>query len=379
MTIEIDVNEPIIEISVPTYTVEVDVTGAPGATGQTGPQGPPGVQGETGPTGPQGETGPQGATGPQGPTGATGSQGPQGPAVPLSATIPPALSASGAVGVSTSASHGDHTHPNTGLLTQTAADDRYVNRDGGDYMAGGTFQLVDMATEAFKIMGAGAPKVEVRNNGDIILWTGGLTYNNASGKPMQMGAGAAGPVLEVRWSNRPILQLLATAAGLAQIWLDGEIAVGGNQFAEGQKVKPFVASQVLLQKNAEQATVWGDNIVKFELEKVSGAGLSLLGSAGARTGVQVASPGLVTVHINLNASGTRLDLNLDAPFSAPLLCAPRQPFYNTFGGSGVSLSYTFPAVVGNQIIAKVNSALDPGPNLLGFAGQNHMTVTHIAT
>jgi hypothetical protein len=41
--------------------------------------GAPGPQGATGPTGPQGSTGPQGITGPTGPQGSTGSTGPTGP------------------------------------------------------------------------------------------------------------------------------------------------------------------------------------------------------------------------------------------------------------------------------------------------------------
>jgi hypothetical protein len=70
-------------------TLNITLSGPPGAQGNPGPQGPQGPQGWTGATGPQGPQGPQGfpgtngfngAPGPQGPQGETGPVGPQGPA-----------------------------------------------------------------------------------------------------------------------------------------------------------------------------------------------------------------------------------------------------------------------------------------------------------
>ena len=67
------------------YTYTIDLSGASGLQGQTGPTGIQGVTGPTGPTGIQGVTGPtgptgiQGVTGPTGPTGPTGIQGVTGP------------------------------------------------------------------------------------------------------------------------------------------------------------------------------------------------------------------------------------------------------------------------------------------------------------
>jgi len=53
-------------------------TGAPGATGATGPTGAPGIDGATGATGATGAEGATGATGPEGATGPTGATGPEG-------------------------------------------------------------------------------------------------------------------------------------------------------------------------------------------------------------------------------------------------------------------------------------------------------------
>ena len=60
-----------------TWGAYVNLKGATGASGATGPKGNTGA---TGPAGPQGATGPAGPTGPRGPTGLTGAAGPQGPA-----------------------------------------------------------------------------------------------------------------------------------------------------------------------------------------------------------------------------------------------------------------------------------------------------------
>ena len=67
----------------------VDLTGAVGIVGPSGPQG---VTGPSGPSGPQGVTGPSGPTGPSGgPTGPQGDPGPTGPTGPPGAPISPLL------------------------------------------------------------------------------------------------------------------------------------------------------------------------------------------------------------------------------------------------------------------------------------------------
>jgi hypothetical protein len=75
-----------------TPTLDITLSGPPGAQGNPGPQGAqgfPGANGATGPQGPQGLPGANGLTGPQGLQGGTGATGPQGPQGPATLRIAP--------------------------------------------------------------------------------------------------------------------------------------------------------------------------------------------------------------------------------------------------------------------------------------------------
>ena len=82
----------VVNDTIPSNSVSLDITninGPQGATGATGAPGPPGPSGgATGSTGPPGPTGPTGATGSPGPTGSTGSPGPTGSTGPTGAPGP---------------------------------------------------------------------------------------------------------------------------------------------------------------------------------------------------------------------------------------------------------------------------------------------------